>query len=225
MHRKLFNIFPDNLKDLRTILLMESRKIPDLFFLQVGANDGVRADSIHDFVVNLNWKGMLLEPLKEPFEKLKINYAAQKNLIFENLAIHPIEGRRNIYKIRKNSDNMPDWYDQTASFKYEAMIELEYAIPNVEDYLEEVEVECSTVASLIKKHDIQKIDLVCIDVEGFDFEVIKLLDFNKKPKLILFESCHLGDADKSACGEFLKTRGYKLLEKGRDTLAVLEMAG
>lgn len=79
---------------------------------------------------------------------------------------------------------MPDWYDQTASFKYDAMLELEYAIPNVENYIIQEEVECATVTSLIKKHEIQKIDLVYIDVEGFDFEVIKLLDFNMNMKLI-----------------------------------------
>ena len=47
------------------------KKDPNFFFVQVGANDGVNHDPIFHHVRKYNWKGLLIEPIPDIFEKLK----------------------------------------------------------------------------------------------------------------------------------------------------------
>jgi len=69
-------------------------------------------------------------------------------------------------------------------------------------------------------HIDRKIDLLHIDTEGFDYEIIKSIDFTKiKPKIILYEHNHLSNEDKKECMEFLKSKKYSILIKIFDTLA------
>ena len=46
----------------------------NFFFIQIGANDGVRADESYDFITKNNLKGIVVEPLSDMFEKLCQNY-------------------------------------------------------------------------------------------------------------------------------------------------------
>ena len=65
--------------------LFENEKVKQL--IQIGANDGVRFDTINKFIKKYSPHCILLEPIKEYFDQLKENYKSQKNIFFENLAI------------------------------------------------------------------------------------------------------------------------------------------
>src|SRR6266481_6003650 len=56
----------------------------DLFFIQIGANDGVSNDPLYKFVIEYGWAGILVEPLPQVFEVLRRNYADKPNLKFLN---------------------------------------------------------------------------------------------------------------------------------------------
>jgi hypothetical protein len=58
----------------------ELRKNANLFFLQIGANDGVFCDPLHDLVLRHNLSGLLVEPLRNLFERLRANYAGQPGI-------------------------------------------------------------------------------------------------------------------------------------------------
>ena len=61
-------------------------KINNLFFLQIGANDGVSDDPINALVRKYNWSGILVEPGSEAFIDLQNNYKDYKDkLIFYQL--------------------------------------------------------------------------------------------------------------------------------------------
>ena len=66
------------------------------FFVQVGANDGVFRDPLHEAIrANQSWRGIFIEPLKEPFDRLTVNYAGYGNrFTFENVAIEGVCLRR-----------------------------------------------------------------------------------------------------------------------------------
>ncbi|MGA7937607.1 MAG: FkbM family methyltransferase [Kovacikia sp.] len=77
-----------------------------------------------------------------------------------------------------------------------------------------------TFARLIEENNVSKLDLLHIDTEGYDYEIIKLIDFQKiKPSIILYESKHLNESDKSACLQLLREQSYITIELGGDTLA------
>ena len=45
----------------------------DGYFIEMGANDGIRQSNTYYFEKKLNWKGILIEPNKENFLKCKKN--------------------------------------------------------------------------------------------------------------------------------------------------------
>ena len=73
--------------DLAAQAIMAARGEP-LRFVQVGANDGSFVDPIRPYIVECGWRGILIEPQPDVFEKLVSNYADYKEqLAFENVAI------------------------------------------------------------------------------------------------------------------------------------------
>lgn len=40
-------------------------------FIQLGASDGLKHDLLRPFVIGRKWKGVLVEPIPDSFEKLK----------------------------------------------------------------------------------------------------------------------------------------------------------
>lgn len=75
--------------------------------------------------------------------------------------------------------------------------------------------------NILDKHKINKIDLIHIDAEGFDFKILQQINFEKyMPKLILFEHAHLSQEEKQQALLLLKNHDYTLNEYGGDTLAI-----
>ena len=76
------------------------RKNKNMFIIQIGANDGKIDDPIYEFVTNYpkNVSGILIEPVKDYFEELKINYKKYSNFILLNMAIHNSRKEMTIYR-------------------------------------------------------------------------------------------------------------------------------
>ena len=72
----------------------------DFFFIQVGANDGVRNDPIGPKVKKYGWHGVLIEPQPDLFEKLKENYRGYGGLHFENAAVSSVPGIVSLHKVK-----------------------------------------------------------------------------------------------------------------------------
>ena len=72
--------FSSKLQQLATIF--SSLKIKNV--IQIGANDGERFDNLNSFLKKYECKTILVEPIKEFFDKLRINYKSQSNIFFEN---------------------------------------------------------------------------------------------------------------------------------------------
>src|SRR5262249_35234617 len=66
----------------------------DFFFVQVGANDGVRSDPLRSLVLEHRLAGLLIEPLPDQYARLRENYAGQPQLRFENCAVAEHDGTR-----------------------------------------------------------------------------------------------------------------------------------
>lgn len=72
-----------------------------------------------------------------------------------------------------------------------------------------------TLNQIVEKNKVSKIDLLCIDVEGHDFKVLKSLDLTKyRPKLIVVEmldSFDFNNVTDSEIFNYLKMNKYKLV--------------
>ncbi len=201
--------------------------------LQVGANDGKTNDPVHEFFTNYGWSGILVEPQLDVFEQgLTKTYAGNSRVILENVALGKTEGQLPFYRVAVSKAR---WATGLSSFdrkSLEGHIENGYilrkakeegvAIPKTQDELiETVSVPTVTVEGLLAKHRVAKLDVVCIDTEGYDFEVLKLIDLGRlAPEVVFFESKNLSDEDFIAAKALLHTNGYQLFWEKGDTLAI-----
>jgi len=198
---------------LRIVLEHAASLTPEFFFIQVGANDGVTYDPIRKYILKYHWHGILIEPQPDIFRKLVANYDGEAQLRFENAAIAPEDGVVSLFTV----DDLH--LHVLASFEKEHLSK--HKLPKGTP-LKELKVPALSVSSLLSRHAVSRIDLLQIDVEGYDFDIIKMFDFNQiKPKIIRFEHAHMAIKTRRECWNYLADWGYSLLTSGMDTLALL----
>ena len=62
-----------------------------------------------------------------------------------------------------------------------------------------IDVPCLTFDSLVSKHGVTAVDLVQMDTEGYDFEIVKLIDLDRlRPRLIMYEAPPFRRPDRAA---------------------------
>jgi FkbM family methyltransferase len=192
----------------------------DFFFIQIGAFDGREGDPIHDLVTAYGWRGILVEPQKRYFSELQSTYRDQPNLVFRNVAVSDRRETKVMYTIREGVAGVPDWAPQIASFDRVTVLSHRELIPGLEELIETEEVECITLDDLLSEAPVQRVDLLQIDVEGYDHEIIRMLDFAKfAPSIVRFEHRHLSRQDYDASIRRLVDHGYRVAVEGPDTLA------
>lgn len=205
----------------------------NLFFIQVGANDGKLNDPFYKFIRRDGWKGLLIEPQRTVFERLRINYSKFKGLTFENVAISDKEEIKKLYKISFSDSRRASGISSFIKDDLKKILEAGYAetiaseenivLPaNKEEWITTEDVHCVRFSSLIVKHKVMKVDLLAIDTEGYDYEIIKTIPFDKlKPRVIIYEHSHLNEYDRIGCSNLLSNLGYKLKVTTSDTIANL----
>lgn len=218
---------------LSSFLKKFSNSNKNIFFIQVGANDGHVNDPIYRFVKSYNWSGVVVEPQKFPFEILKNKtYKNEKNIFFENCAIDVKPNKRKLYRLSFSNKR---WATGLSSFVRENLvkaIESGYVkkcasfyndkLPlNLDEYITYDMVTCKTFNDIIKKYDIINLDILIIDVEGFDFEILKMFPIKYlSPSLICFEHSHLSKSDKKNAKDLIKSHDYNFRIFGDDILAI-----
>ena len=192
------------------------------FFIQIGANDGVIYDPIHRYVNCYRWRGILVEPLRDCFARLQSNYSGNSKLIFENIAISSKDEVRPFYRIKEGLDYLPEWCKGLGTFNQDVLLTHRWALPDIERYVERIDVPCISLSMLLEKHGVEAVDLLQIDTEGYDYEIIKQIDFEWfKPALIAFEHQYIARQDWEDCKNLLKNHGYSMTHHLGNTLAYL----
>ncbi len=177
-------------------------------------------DAVNQFFDDPRFQGVLVEPQPQIFNRLQQTYRGNPQVVLENAAMANEDGDMKLYTIDTSQPDLPAWLDGCASFDKEVVLKYEHRFPNVPEHIIILTVPGLTLSSLLEKHHLQQVDLLQIDVEGFDYEVIKMVDFeNSKPAIIRFEGNHLSEADLENCYNLLMDHGYKIAIEGVDVLA------
>jgi FkbM family methyltransferase len=215
-----------NLDPLNRVILEFGRSHPAAVFVQIGANDGQQRDPLRSNIANRAWSGVLVEPVPYVFERLRSHYEGHPRVVLENVAIADTDGLRQLYYLPESSDgHLPPWYDALASFRKDVILKHEAMIPDVSQRITSIEVMCWTFETLCRHHSIDKLDAIQIDTEGYDFEIIKLIDLDKYgPNFLMFEHYHLDRAERSACLAHLHSHGYEDLSDVMDTVCLRRAA-
>ena len=199
-----------------------ARDMPDAHFIQIGANDGLTFDPLHEFLIlpQVRWHGVLVEPVAHLFAQLQERYRTFSALQTERAAVGEIDGTLEIFRL-KTKPGDPLWLEQLASFSRDVLRRTAAALPDVEERIVAEVVPSLRVETLLRNHEIEHTDLLVIDTEGWDWRVLRQFDLGRlRPWLILVEHQHLTDEEKPAMYEKLTQSGYEWAETPEgDTIA------
>lgn len=159
------------------------------YLVQVGANDGIRFDELNKYIKNNKTKSILVEPIKKYFEQLKKNYDGYTNVYFENSAIDDMKSDIYLFKV---SNKYIDKYDEHVqginSFNKKHL--LKHGVKN--SHIETEKINIISIIDLLKKYNINNLDLLFIDAEGHDANIIiDLLNKSNQEPIIIFEYIHI----------------------------------
>lgn len=197
----------------------------DPLFIEIGANGGDHHDHLRPLILSESWRGIMVEPVPYLFRRLRRNYGEVQSVALENLAIADENGERPFFHVvkagRRERKRLPKWYDGIGSFSRENVLSHRSDIPDIERRIVSTMVPCLTFESLCRKHGVEKIDLLLVDTEGYDFEIIKRVDFARhRPRVLIYEHYHLSEAERAACASHLEGLGYEMMEEWLDTLCL-----
>ncbi|WP_218934588.1 FkbM family methyltransferase [Rosistilla ulvae] len=81
-------------------------------------------------------------------------------------------------------------------------------------------VQCMTFHEMLEKEDFDTVDLLQIDAEGYDYEIIKTIDFNRlAPSILRFEYRPLSNSDLDECLIMLGRHEYRFIVEDLDPIA------
>jgi FkbM family methyltransferase len=222
--------FPTALTPIQKQIKRTFRKKSSVFFVQVGAADGVKSDPIHDLIItDRRWTGIFIEPVGFVFQRLKRNYRNADRFIFENVAIATRRGKKKFYYVSEEAeaelgDDLRYRYDLVGSFDKDHVLEhFQHFHGDIEPYIIEEEINCVPLQEILDSNHVETLDLLVVDTEGFDYVVLSQVNFNKyNPLAIVYEHKHLSVHERKKAKALLKASGYNLVEYGIDTLALSE---
>lgn len=205
------------------VLAAFAERQPAAVFVQVGAHDGTQLDPLRDEILRRRWTGVLVEPVPYVFARLQRNYAGVDRVRFENAAVADVDGEREFHFLRERTDgdDVWRWYDALGSFRREVLLSHTAQVPDIAERVTSAPMPCLTFDTLCAKHGLDHVDLVQIDTEGYDYEVVKLIDLDRLGvQVVMYENLHLDGATRGACERHLLDHGFELMSDGMDTLAV-----
>jgi FkbM family methyltransferase len=207
--------------------------------IQVGANDGIMCDPLRRFLAhsrNQNIAAILIEPIPFYYQKLCDLYRDYAEITILNMACGASRGRAPLYFIEpriadKMNGNGPanNWAHGQGSFdpnvvKYwieRNRFRGEDYIRNIDIYLQSIisiDVDIVPLSDVVMSRQNDNL-LVVIDVQGFELDVIRGIDWGHPPAFIVIED----DLNKSGpISEYLALQGYSYLCGRNDKLYVRE---
>jgi FkbM family methyltransferase len=183
--------------------------------VQVGAyigdtvNDHLHAFLLQELPRHPQSTVVLVEPVTEYFEQLRKGYSRLSGVRFENVAIADQEGERDFYRLGADPgpQGFPEWLSQLGSLRPTRMTEMwdRYEQGLINEPVEMADlrawwlqnrvvetVRCLTLHQLFDRHDIQELDLLQIDAEGYDYEILRTIDFTRiRPRFVNYERVRL----------------------------------
>jgi len=147
----------------------------DGYYIDIGANDPVALNNTKKFY-DLGWKGINVEPNPRLYDKICKHRPNDINI---NCGVGDVEGVMTFYEVD------PDVYstfdeNEAAKTRYSSSKKVVNKIP----------INITTINNLFDMSK-QKIDLLSIDTEGFDYKILSMNNWSlNRPKSIVVELNH-----------------------------------
>lgn len=167
------------------------------FFVEIGVGDGVILSNTHLLEHKLGWKGILAEPNRDFFEKIKVNRScsldhraiySKSNLHLDFLADGNMGEHSTLLQFCDSDDH------QRAGNVYQ--------------------VETVILEELLESHNAPEvIDYMSIDTEGSEFEILKGIDLERRIVLIFTIEINYNNDKLESVAGLLSKYGYRQVMK------------
>lgn len=159
------------------------------FFVEAGANDGIRQSNTMYFERYFGWSGILIEPVPALATSCKKN---RPNCIVEAVALTNDPTQPTIEIVEANLMSITAGaFSQSDGSEYSAKDHLrragEFQSKSPSEFVTKT-VPCKTLTQIFQDHNVKEIDLLSLDVEGFESQALAGLDLSQfRPQVILVE--------------------------------------
>lgn len=174
-----------------------------LFYIDVGANDGLTVSNTAFMEMDLEWDGICVEPHPEAFSRLEKNRQCKKY----NVCVSNVETDLNFYEIKGYAEmlsGIKSEYDDRHLDRIESEVHKNGGEINV------IKVKSMMLNSILEENNIKDIDYLSIDTEGSELSVLQSVNLEKyNIKVISVEHNGYNDNVKS----YLTSNGYKYVTK------------
>jgi FkbM family methyltransferase len=178
------------------------------FFVEAGANDGFQQSNTYYLERFHGWRGILIEPIPELYAEA-VRERPDSRVV--NAALVSPEDAGGTIRMRFGG-----LMSIVADSRGSADADLDYLArgfalePEKASY--EVEAPARTISEILDEAGAEKIDLLSLDVEGFEPQVLAGLDFDRHgPEYLLIE-VHEGESGLAKLGPEIDRR-YELSER------------
>ena len=190
----------------------------DVFFVQVGANDGKLEETFLPIAEKYGWSGIVVEPQPDAYRRLCDRVAGMKGVVAYNVAIDHGCKERTLYCVDAEAD-VPAWVSGSASFDRDHLLACRTRIPNIGEMIIERRVACISFDDLMADAGATHLEVLQIDAEGYDLEVLKLANIEaRKPSIVRFEHLNLSRSQWNEAARILVKNEYALAKSGNDTI-------
>ena len=163
----------------------------------IGAHNG---SGLEELILKQKNRVLLIEPVNYNLQSLKNRFKDLSNIIFENVGVSDEKKKLKFYYVKESSVKKlgKEWGSGIGSFKKKHLLDHHRKRFQItESDIEEVDIKIVVFNDLVEKYNISEVEYLFIDTEGYDYQIIKSIDFNKtKINKVKFEYKHLDDTFK-----------------------------
>ena len=190
------------------------------YFVQIGANDGVLADSLNPLIRKYGLHGCLVEPMKDVFRDLKNNYSDQPQLDFRAVMIGSSDDTGEIYRFKRDAPVPANFFHGLARADKNYIQKRAEAV-GLPDMYERLECVMQTFSTFMLTLPVRKISMLYIDTEGSGDQIIEAaFESGIFPAIINYEWSEMSTERRFLLKMKLLDNGYRFIDIGADTVCI-----
>ncbi|OKO73844.1 hypothetical protein AC630_27720 [Bradyrhizobium sp. AS23.2] len=199
------------------------KRVRHPFVLQIGANDGSTNDPVRGLIVEHGLPALLIEPHPLAFQKLQQTYQGHSNVKLLNLAIGESDCDDVPFYVPDNElvHSNPRTH-RLCSFSREQLLRAltGVGVSHADSRIRAIGIPTKSVNTLLRENNLERVDIIQIDVEGYDWKVLAQFDAKAlRTSLINIEFFALPYHEQRQCILRLASNGYKISHFHGDLVA------